>query len=71
MPQKLAETLLQDRITAKKKNLRCVFSMYISANIKSIFFGQAHIPCVCFPENLHNQVLLAQMFAETNLGLHT
>lgn len=63
MPQTLAETVLQDRITAKKKNLRCVFSMYISLNIKSIFFGQAHIAFVCFPVNLHNQVLLDQLFA--------
>lgn len=68
MPQKLDETILKDRIITKnkqtKKNVRCILCMYISSNIKSIFFGQAHIPCVCLSENLHNQVSLAQTFAQ-------
>lgn len=74
MPQRLAETFLEDRITAKKKqtkkNLRCTLCVYISSNIKSIFFGQAHIPCVCLSENLHNQVSLAQMFVQRPILEH-
>lgn len=71
MPHRLAETLRIERITAKKRNLRCVLCMYISSNIKSIFFGQVHIPCVCFSENLHNQVLLAQMFVQRPIQAFT